>query len=106
MNDKVRIAVAGAGMIGKRHIDLAATGESTQLAAIVDPMPGAVFLTLSLVLYRLGIVDPLRLVAAMITHFILGWAFLVWAVFCLPPVAGGGPSSRKNPFLSPLGPPR
>jgi predicted dehydrogenase len=41
MNDRVSIAVAGAGMIGKRHIDLAAKGEKTQLAAIVDPAPAA-----------------------------------------------------------------
>jgi predicted dehydrogenase len=36
-----RIAVAGAGMIGKRHIEEVATGRDTALAAIVDPGPAA-----------------------------------------------------------------
>jgi len=41
MNTRTRIAVAGAGLIGKRHIDIAANAERAQLAAIVDPSPEA-----------------------------------------------------------------
>jgi predicted dehydrogenase len=41
MTNKTRIAVAGAGLIGKRHIDLASKAERAQLSAIVDPAPAA-----------------------------------------------------------------
>jgi predicted dehydrogenase len=37
----VRIAVAGAGLIGRRHIEEVRRGPSTVLAAIVDPAPAA-----------------------------------------------------------------
>jgi len=37
----VRIAVAGAGLIGKRHIEEVDASRSAQLAAIVDPGPSA-----------------------------------------------------------------
>src|SRR6266700_7445331 len=39
--ERSRIAVAGAGAIGRRHIELVARGRSCRLAAIVDPAPGA-----------------------------------------------------------------
>ena len=39
MTERTRIAVAGAGLIGKRHIDLASKAERAQLSAIVDPAP-------------------------------------------------------------------
>ena len=38
---KVRIAVAGAGQIGKRHIELIVKNDGCELAAIVDPAPVA-----------------------------------------------------------------
>lgn len=38
---KIRIAVAGAGLIGQRHIELALASPSCELSAIVDPAPGA-----------------------------------------------------------------
>ena len=38
---EVRIAVAGAGLIGRRHIEESATARRTSLAAIVDPAPAA-----------------------------------------------------------------
>jgi predicted dehydrogenase len=37
----VRIAVAGAGLIGRRHIELINQNRDAKLAAIVDPSPGA-----------------------------------------------------------------
>jgi predicted dehydrogenase len=37
----VRIAVAGAGQIGKRHIEMIHKNEGCALSAIVDPAPGA-----------------------------------------------------------------
>ena len=39
--DKIRIAVAGAGMIGRRHIEEIARSKSATLASIVDPFPAA-----------------------------------------------------------------
>ncbi len=38
---KIRIAVAGAGLIGQRHIEVALASPSCELSAIVDPAPGA-----------------------------------------------------------------
>lgn len=38
---KLRIAVAGAGLIGRRHIELIRESESCELSAIADPSPGA-----------------------------------------------------------------
>jgi predicted dehydrogenase len=38
---KVRIAVAGAGLIGRRHIELVQASSSCELSAIVDPAPNA-----------------------------------------------------------------
>ncbi|MGR5389190.1 Gfo/Idh/MocA family protein [Vibrio crassostreae] len=39
--EKVKIAVAGAGLIGKTHIKLIVENEQCELAAIVDPFPAA-----------------------------------------------------------------
>ena len=37
--DQVRIAVAGAGMIGKRHIEEIDSSDAAELSSIVDPGP-------------------------------------------------------------------
>ena len=39
--DKIRIAVAGAGLIGRRHIEEIQKSASCKLSAIVDPLPKA-----------------------------------------------------------------
>ena len=39
MNGKVRIAVAGAGLIGRRHVEEVDASPVATLAAIVDPGP-------------------------------------------------------------------
>ncbi|WP_187970408.1 Gfo/Idh/MocA family protein [Aquibium microcysteis] len=41
MRQKIRIAVAGAGQIGRRHVEAILETPEAQLAAIVDPAPGA-----------------------------------------------------------------
>ena len=41
MSETVRIAVAGAGLIGRRHIELIHESNSCGLSAIVDPSPAA-----------------------------------------------------------------
>ena len=38
---RVRIAVAGAGLIGRRHVEEIQRSSSAELAAIVDPAPAA-----------------------------------------------------------------
>lgn len=38
---KLRIAVAGAGLIGRTHIDLLSCSDSAQLCAVVDPAPAS-----------------------------------------------------------------
>lgn len=40
MRQRLRIAVAGAGLIGRRHIDLILKDPSCQLTAVIDPAPG------------------------------------------------------------------
>ncbi|HEV7413744.1 MAG TPA: Gfo/Idh/MocA family oxidoreductase, partial [Casimicrobiaceae bacterium] len=40
----IGIAVAGAGLIGRRHIELIRESVSCELAAIVDPAPAAAVL--------------------------------------------------------------
>jgi predicted dehydrogenase len=39
--DKLRLAVAGAGLIGKRHIEMIRNSDKSGLSAIVDPSPQA-----------------------------------------------------------------
>jgi predicted dehydrogenase len=41
MGQKIRIAVAGAGQIGRRHVEAIVETRDAALAAIVDPAPGA-----------------------------------------------------------------
>jgi predicted dehydrogenase len=41
MNSTVRIAVAGAGQIGKRHVEMIARNAGCALSALVDPAPAA-----------------------------------------------------------------
>jgi predicted dehydrogenase len=38
---KLRLAVAGAGLIGKRHIEMIRNSGECELSAIVDPFPQA-----------------------------------------------------------------
>lgn len=47
MNAKPRIAVAGAGLIGRRHIELIEASADCVLAGIADPAPGAEELAVS-----------------------------------------------------------
>jgi hypothetical protein len=39
--DPVRISVAGAGLIGRRHVDEVAASSAAELAPVVDPDPAA-----------------------------------------------------------------
>lgn len=46
--DLVRLAVVGAGLIGRRHIELVCASDACSLAAIVDPTPSAAELAAAL----------------------------------------------------------
>jgi predicted dehydrogenase len=50
--DRVRIAVAGAGLIGRRHIERIRTRTSAELAAVVDPAVPAADIAAGVPLYR------------------------------------------------------
>ncbi|MDA9498480.1 Gfo/Idh/MocA family protein [Bradyrhizobium sp. CCBAU 11357] len=47
MSAKMRIAVAGAGLIGRRHIEVIAASKDCELAGIADPSPAAADLALA-----------------------------------------------------------
>lgn len=59
-------------------------------------MPGALFMTVSVLLYRFGVFGVIHLTAAVAAHFLLGWMSLLAAAFCLPRVAEA--PGRLNPF--------
>jgi predicted dehydrogenase len=56
---KLRIAVAGAGQIGQRHIEMIRASAHCTLSAIVDPSPGAVAYAKGLDVPLFGSVDAL-----------------------------------------------
>jgi hypothetical protein len=60
-------------------------------------MPGALLLTGALVLYALGGLDLVHLLAAWVLHFILGWAFVILGVLARPKLAAL-PGAKTNPF--------
>jgi len=49
---RLRLAVAGAGLIGRRHIELVQASASCELASIVDPAPAAAALATSVAVPR------------------------------------------------------
>jgi hypothetical protein len=60
-------------------------------------MPGALVLTLGIFLYGLALIDPVQLTAVFVTHFAIGWIYVLMSVPFLPkhPEA----TKRKgNPF--------
>jgi hypothetical protein len=60
-------------------------------------MPGALFLTAALVLYGLGVIELIGLLAAAAVHLVLGWVCLFAGAFKTPrPCAVAG--QKANPF--------
>ncbi len=59
-------------------------------------MPGALMLTLAIVLYGLGILDVLLLLIMAGAHFVVGWVYVCCAPFWRPPI-NPAPGTR-NPF--------
>jgi len=62
-------------------------------------MPGALFMTVALVVYRLGALDVLLLLILAGIHILLGWVFAVWAPFWRPRINQAIPGTT-NPFRS------
>jgi hypothetical protein len=60
-------------------------------------MPGALFFSAVIILYGLGGLDPVQLMAATCTHLVIGWIFICLGVLALPRHPEVGPI-RKNPF--------
>jgi hypothetical protein len=69
-------------------------GQSWKLAGAAL-MPGALLLTLSIVLYGMGAFDLVQLCFAFGMHFIIGWIYLFVSPVCLNRAL---PGDRGNPF--------
>jgi hypothetical protein len=59
-------------------------------------MPGALFLSMSIVIYGLGALDLVKLAAAMAVHFIMGWVYVLISPLSHRPSPAALP---KNPFV-------
>lgn len=63
-------------------------------------MPGALWMCVTLVLYRLRWTDLVGVLASLIIHLFVGWVYVGGAVGCLPPASHGLPPA-SNPFGEP-----
>lgn len=59
-------------------------------------MPGAVVMILSLIVYALGGLDLVQLIAVQLVHWIVGWVYCVGGIFKRQRLETGG--ARQNPF--------
>jgi hypothetical protein len=60
-------------------------------------MPGALFFTLSLIIYGLGWLDLIQLAAAAAIHLVIGWIYLPFAIAKTPKTLEKG-APKENPF--------
>jgi hypothetical protein len=89
-----------AARLARRALTL---GGSVKLAGAAL-LPGALLLTLGIVLYGEGVLDLIRLAVVAGLHVALGWVYLVAAVASLP-AAGVKPLQQENPFAGEPGAP-
>ncbi len=61
-------------------------------------MPGALFLTAAIILYGIGAIDLIGLIAAAGFHFVLSWGYLVTGSLAVPPLPQFQPA-KSNPFV-------
>jgi len=66
-------------------------------------MPGALFMTITIFFYGLGVVDPIRLAVAAAAHLVMGWVYLLASPLTLPrhPAV---PVEKENPFVAAVKP--
>jgi hypothetical protein len=60
-------------------------------------MPGALVMTLAMVVYGFGVLDLVQLTAAAGAHLIVSWVYLVWSVWAAPKSRAIAPATA-NPF--------
>jgi hypothetical protein len=64
-------------------------------------LPGALVLSLSIVFYGWGMLDLLLFFVAAAMHLVIGWVYVVAAIFRLPVgKEEGSPSTSENPFAA------
>jgi hypothetical protein len=82
-----------AGFFMNRHLSL---GGSWRLASAAL-MPGAVLMVIAILMYRLGWLDPVRVLVAAALHLVVGWIYLILSPVFLPrhPEVAG---VARNPF--------
>jgi hypothetical protein len=62
-------------------------------------IPGALLLIIAMVFYGFGALDVVQFSAAVVAHIVVGWVYLVWAVWVLPKqIANAAP--KENPFAT------
>jgi len=74
-------------------------GGSWRIAA-AGLMPGAVFLSVAIVVYGLGAYDLVRLIAATGLHLVIGWAYCIAGAISAPRTPQAA-AERANPFATP-----
>jgi hypothetical protein len=85
-------------------------------ASVAALMPGAILLAIAIALYGMGQIRLVELIATWAAHFVVGWIFMIGAVFKLPPLQKTpanpfahldekekeeAPPAEKNPFRRP-----
>jgi hypothetical protein len=83
------------GFFANRDLDVSG---SLRLAG-AGLMPGALFFSAAIVIYGLGGLDPVQLMAATCIHLVIGWIFIFLGVLALPRHPEASPM-QKNPFQS------
>ncbi len=71
-------------------------GQSRKIAGAAL-MPGGLFLSAAIVVYGLGAMDLVQLLAALAAHFVISWVYLVASPLALRRDPALGPP-RANPF--------
>ena len=80
--------------------DRTLTWRGSWLLAGASLIPGALFLTGAILLYGLGALDLVKLALAAAAHLLLGWAYILAAVFRLP-LHPAATTVVANPFSRP-----
>lgn len=62
-------------------------------------MPAALFMIAAIVLYGFGVLDLVQLAACSVAHIMVGWIYLIWAVWVSPKMLASSASS-ENPFAN------